>query len=205
MIKRLIGLTGYAGSGKDTVCELLYNYYEDVGSDRVAFADKMKLFAADCFGLSERNRDAGIHRMDWFKDEEVVLFKGRAERHSLTGRQFLQNMGPAARNSISPDFWIDLVLPKYTGNSAAGTGIDKAVEEMYPSAGEVLVVSDVRYDNEAERIKRLGGEIWHIQRLGFESDGHESEQLPRPQLIDEIISNEGTIDDLWEVVTKLCT
>lgn len=202
---RLIGLCGYAGSGKDTVCEMIYGIDSEGGGcpDRVAFADKMKLFAAECFGLMEKPTRLGtprwhierraIERINQTKDEEIVLFKGRQENHALTGRQFLQNMGPAARDNINPDFWIDLVLPTESDDG------EYDLADSFPGV-TTLIISDVRYENEARRIKELGGEIWLIERPGFESDGHESEVLPPGHYIDCRVTNSGTVDDLYDQV-----
>ena len=46
---KLIGLTGKARSGKDTVANYLFNQH---GYTRIAFADPVKLAAQQVFGLT---------------------------------------------------------------------------------------------------------------------------------------------------------
>ena len=80
--------------------------------------------------------------------------------------------------------------------------------------GRHVVVEDVRFNNEAEAIKSMGGRIIHIDgkednagvaRGGIE--GHASEAGIDPKYIDATISNKGTeraflakVDKLWSDV-----
>lgn len=115
----LIGLMGYAGSGKDTVAARLVDHH---GYARVAFADPLKAVA----------RAIG---WDGNKDDE--------------GRQLLQNLGVAMRDEVHEDVWVG-----------------KAMVEVLRIEGPA-VITDVRFPNEAKRIRSMGGEIWHINRPGI--------------------------------------
>ncbi|WP_139225318.1 hypothetical protein [Nitrosomonas sp. Nm34] len=74
----------------------------------------------------------------------------------------------------------------------------KRVENLighYPK----LVLSDVRFDNEAQMIKRNGGVIWHIERKNNPfavNTGHESERGIDDRYIDQIICNDRDMDQL---------
>ena len=98
---------------------------------------------------------------------------------SLTEREFIQNLGHGARLTFGDDFWVDQVLPKpginYIFKDKVVWRADAALRAMYPNT-DVLVLSDLRYENEAQRVLDLGGVIWQVSRPGFFSDGHESEQ-----------------------------
>jgi hypothetical protein len=122
---------------------------------------------------------------------------------NLTGRQYLQNFGNHARAVFGDTFWIDQVLPAphYSFDSLdRETWLnprenERNLKQRYPNV-DVLCITDLRYENEAERIKLLGGVIWEVQRPGLTSDGHITEQpLPR-ELVDAEIINDSTLDVL---------
>jgi len=67
-----------------------------------------------------------------------------------------------------------------------------------------LVVTDVRYDNEVTQVRRLGGEIWRIEREGLPFDPHRSENsITLPP--DRVIHNNGTLEDLENEVAHIWT
>lgn len=123
---------------------------------------------------------------------------------NLTGRAYLQNFGSHARQVFGDTFWIDQVLPnpmQARVRAMAEVGLEpehileSKMQQRYPDA-DIVTITDLRYPNEAERIKLLGGTIWEVQRPGLVSDGHSSEQpLPR-ELVDWEIVNDGTLDVL---------
>jgi hypothetical protein len=79
----LIGLCGYAGSGKDAVAEILVR---DHGFTRLAFADALKDIA---------------RRIGWNGEKDEA------------GRKLLQDLGVACRECIYSDIWVDAVRGKY--------------------------------------------------------------------------------------------
>jgi hypothetical protein len=85
----IIGLTGYAQSGKDTVASILVEQY---GFTRVAFADKIREF------LYETGPDYLRYLVD-----EVGWEKAKQNK---TVREMLQNTGVGARKVFGEDFWI---------------------------------------------------------------------------------------------------
>lgn len=164
---------------------------------------------------AERGEAALIALMDECKEDWIINITRRSDNldslspigigtvwHDLTGRQFLQNLGSHARQVFGDTFWIDQVLPQGTytvpgdwGERDTVVSNAAAVEERYPDV-DVLCITDLRYPNEAERIKLLGGVIWEVERPGLASDGHDSEQpLPRA-LVDYTIVNDDTLDTL---------
>lgn len=76
----LIGLVGYAQSGKDEVAKCLV---ADHGFRRVAFADPLKAVATS------------------------VGWSGNKDKE---GRKFLQNLGVAVREHVDPDAWLSRAL-----------------------------------------------------------------------------------------------
>lgn len=197
---RLIGLNGFKESGKDTTFELMRELESRLQLGhvtRAGFADKLKLMAAKALGFTTASDDECIALMNDFKEDgwiRVHLSNGNTT--SLTGREYLQWFGGEARGVFGETFWIDQVLPTPTY-----LDYGQALEGKYPRT-DILVITDVRYHNEAERVKQLGGEIWEIVKPDLQSDGHASEQpLPR-ELIDVMLLNDGTIDDLRQTVAS---
>lgn len=102
----IIGISGYARSGKDTVAELLVNKY---GFERVAFADALRNFVYEMNPLV--NRENNIR--------EIVDALGWDEAKAKPEvRECLQNVGLAARKQFGEEFWVRQALGKvgYTQN-----------------------------------------------------------------------------------------
>jgi len=90
----IIGLSGYAQSGKDTIANILV---EKHGWKRLAFADKIKefLLATDKGGLLKT---------------EVDTFGWDAVKQDPDIREALQILGVAAREVFGEYFWVDQVM-----------------------------------------------------------------------------------------------
>lgn len=196
---KLIGIAGLKTSGKDTTCRFVQNNAQGF-SQRVAFADKLKIMAARALGLEGPNEEL-IARMDCFKENGVLTATAYSPPgagtpvafHShISGRQYLQYFGSNARKVFGDTFWIDQILPtpsdKYDLNSYN-------LGYRYPDA-DLVVVTDVRYPNEAERIRALGGVVWKVWRPGIESDGHDSEVPIPDEYVNWVIPNDGSMEDL---------
>jgi len=89
----IIGLSGYARSGKDTVAKLLI---KDYGFERVAFADPIRKILYDMNPIVDGERLADIvDNYGW------DITKSKAEV-----RRFLQVLGYSARMTIHSDVWV---------------------------------------------------------------------------------------------------
>lgn len=183
----LIGLSGKAGAGKDTVFTVVRELAARAGCSAVrdAFADRLKESAAAALGIVS----GGWEFCNDLKDRgEVVWDLPDLAETRLTGRQFLQYYGTEAhRDVFGDDFWIRAVLPN---PSAAFFGRKDRFD--------LLVVTDVRFDNEAQAIKECGGEMWRVDRwgAGAAASGHASEGGIAEELIDRVIDNNGSMLDL---------
>ena len=175
----LIGLHGKARSGKDTALGFIDEYFANTATtvEGRSFAAPLKLGAARLF-YPTADLDKALDFSDWLKTRgeiQVIDTKeGDAISH-ITGRQFLQRYGTEShRDVFSQDFWVKTCLPD---------GVNHG--------GRVIVVTDVRFANEAERVRELGGVVWHIIRPESENgDTHASEQPLPPELIDVTIDND---------------
>jgi hypothetical protein len=172
----IIGLSGYARSGKDEVAKILV---EDYGYKRIAFADKIREL------LIETNPQV----RDGFRVESVVGAYGWEQAKVLFPevRKLLQDLGVGARKTFGDSFWIGQVIDQF-GHSWWGYDTN-------------VVVTDVRFINEANAIKGKGGKIWRIKRPGVEPvNNHVSERDMDGYNVDKILKNEGTLEDLRTLV-----
>lgn len=173
----IVGIGNNYQVGKDTAAQALCR---DLGYRRVAFADKLKDLAFDIDPLVTSqtmtvNVGAGRGRLRW-----LVQGVGwdDAKKMYPEVREFLQRLGSAGRKLFGQDFWIEQAL--------AGA-----------EPGERVVVSDVRYRNEAEAIKARGGIVIQIQRPGYHGDDHPSERdFDDWDGWDHVIVNDGSLKDL---------
>ena len=64
-----------------------------------------------------------------------------------------------------------------------------------------VVIPDVRFPNEADAIKELGGIIWRINRHGLNGiNEHRSEHAMDSYMVDHVIYNDGSLDELSDEV-----
>ena len=103
-------------------------------------------------------------------------------------RELLQLLGTEfGRNMIHPDIW---------------------VRRAMRDAGEKCVVTDVRFDNEAEAIREAGGFVFEITRPGEAmiaagAAAYSSEACIDRSHINATIENNGTVRDLWAAVDSV--
>lgn len=204
----IVGINGFKRSGKNTVYELAQQMLPNAKVQQIGFADALKCIGLEALGF-DRPDDELILLADSIKeastisvfyeepdDQPVGQYEDMATLHNETGREFFQNLGNLARERFGKDFWVDQVLPvrwvdeQYLDTTFSRLELAKDYDTDY------LFITDLRYPNEADRIKALGGVVWEVIRPGIESDGHASEQpLPR-ELVDWVIHNDGSLDDL---------
>jgi deoxynucleotide monophosphate kinase-like protein len=176
----IIGLTGYAGSGKDTVGL----EFQSRAWARVSFAEPLKKLAIKINPVVEWDRDGTFYRL-----ADVVESKGweYAKFRVYDTRRFLQALGQGAREIFGPRFWVDLAadeLQKWT---------EQAID---------VVVTDVRYPNEAETIRSFeDGFIVYVHRPGvLPVNDHPSDRKLPEELIDSYFYNGGTIEEIPDQV-----
>lgn len=176
----LVGLMGYAGSGKDTVATIMQS---DHGFRRLAFADALKRVLFDVNPSIEAN-PASRERLPLSIVVESEGWEG-AKRHHPEVRRMLQALGVAVRQHIDPDTWVNAVMRKI---------------DVDP--GRPTVITDVRFPNEALAVRLRGGELWRITRPGFGPvNGHESETALDRQPADRTINNVSSIEALRVLVS----
>lgn len=127
----LIGITGKAGSGKDTIANILV---EDFDFKRYAFADAVRDVALAIDPYVFRN---GIYtRLSEMVDD---IGWDKAKREYAEPRRLLQVIGTeAGRQLVGENVWVDIVKRKWT-------------DDGKPNA----VITDMRFPNEFEWVHNL--------------------------------------------------
>lgn len=172
---RVIGFTGRKRSGKDTAAKALC----DIGWHRVGFADALKVGALAIDPL------CGKHRLS----ELVELCGWDEAKKNPELRRFLQRYGTeGGRDIFGEDCWVKLAREKVNRSMMIAKG---------------AVIPDVRFANEVSMIHEFGGIVVLIQRPSLEGqiDEHRSEQLDFQP--DATILNNGTPEQLHEMVWHL--
>lgn len=202
---KIISVSGFIGSGKDTVAEYLVREKHFV---RESFADALKDAVAAVFGwprdlLEGRTEEARIWR-----EQVDSWWSRRLNMPKLTPRWVLQYWGTeVCRMNFHDDIWIASLERKLAV-------IDKPV-----------VISDTRFSNEFSMLRVAGAQTVWVQRgslphwydtalqanLGnqraqavlTEWGIHPSETSWVGQRFDHVIDNNSTLTDLYDCIDDL--
>jgi len=163
----IIGLSGYAQSGKNTVADILVDHH---GFIALACADPIKALVYD---INPKINSIEIQGMVNEYGWDIV-------KQDPEVRRLLQTTGEAGRQGIDEYLWVAMTLSQ----------IKDPHEGRY-------VITDVRFPNEASAISSQGGQLWRIERPGVDAvNDHISETALDAWIFDETIVNNGTIEDL---------
>ena len=173
---KLVGITGKAGAGKDTLASFLLEAHMDESriGKQIAFADPVKKATAEMYGIPLNNL------YDRELKETVDAFWG------ISPRQMAQLVGTdMARNVFDDQIWIKRAQKEIKNNEKA----------------DLFVITDVRFENEAEFIRESGGYLIHIKRPDDEGSvtgsDHESENgVSLVEGNDIEFVNGGSLDEL---------
>jgi len=131
----MIGISGLARSGKDTLAKHLAEIIKSnlgVEVKILSFADRikwqMKDVINDHYGISPYTEDTA--------EKEII-------------RDILVCHGETMKKLHGETIWADLIIDN----------INKNKEKFFP------IISDVRFDFEAERVKEEGGSVIHISKI----------------------------------------
>ena len=220
-MKNLISVSGKKGSGKNLVAAIITDLtYDQAHWEVKSFADKLKYITCSLIGCTREQLEDhefketplgeewdryyifGSNTVDKktiierYKEELSVLPSEHwlnSQKLQLTPRLFLQLLGTeCGRNIIHPNIWVNGLFADYNASSK-------------------WIISDTRFPNEIESIKKHNGLTIRINRDSFlrtgkvfDTDNHESETaLDDYQGFDYVINNNGTIEALKEVVKDI--
>ena len=177
----IIGISGKAQSGKDTLCKYLQSELAKraIPSQRLAFADELKrVIGKELFDLSH---------------DQMYTSEGKEEidlRYDLTPRDILQRGGDIGRN-LYPDIWAESALRQATNPVTT------------------YIITDMRFENEWALVTQHDGYTVRLERPSViipQGADHASEvgldHIP-PKVWDAIYLNEKSLADLARFATSL--
>lgn len=173
----IIGITGAAGAGKDTLASHLVSKY---GYVRYSCADPIKDLLNARFGW----------KPEYWEDRHWKEHPQRNHGTNQSGqiwqpfspRSWAQWLGTeVGRELAGPDVWINTLMAK-----------------AYGAGHRQIVIPDIRFDNEAEAVLRNGGVVWKIIR-GWVSavEAHVSEKGVNGRYIDQHFYNDEEPDNMF--------
>lgn len=176
----VIGIAGKKRSGKDTVAKALIECArrEDITASRRALADALKEECASMLAPLLHPR----------KSYSAILAEMHADDTKERYRLLLQWWGTEFRRGMTRDsYWVDNLRTWILRNCKGER--------------EIVVVPDVRFPNEVEMIKQLGGVVVNVNRPFLDAgDHHVSERaLDEFQDWDYVVNNISDLEGLeWE-------
>lgn len=170
------------GVGKSTAGKFLNTYLKlempDLKVKHISFAAKLKDISFQLYKWAGLKR--GIYYETHYQEKEVVLPK-----LGLSPREIWIGVGNKMREIYS-DTWISFAL--------------------YGVSADVLIITDLRFYNEAEAILSAGGIIIKINRPGL-PQGTDPAEIDLDSYADYkwnyIIDNSGTLQDLNSMIEKI--
>lgn len=185
----LIGVSGKVHAGKDEIARILV---ENHGFKRYALATKMKeaALALDPIVAAYINADG---RIEYVRLSKMIEDVGAEEAKKWPEvRRLYQRMGTeVGRETIDKTLWIKLVF------------------KLVHSRTADVVISDLRFLNEALAIGDRNGWVWRVERPGAGLEGEAGKHVSETELhgdldgiYDEIIQNDGSIADLEKKVAE---
>jgi hypothetical protein len=203
----IVGFVGFIGSGKDTAADYLVNFH---GFRRDSFANTLKDAVSFVFGWDRTLLEGRTKEAREWREQIDVWWAERLDMPKLTPRWILQYWGTdVLRNHFHDDIWI------------------ASLENKMRKTKDNIVISDVRFPNEIKAIHNAGGKVirikrgpepiwyqdavnmnagsqnmsWLISKSRVEQLGiHSSETSWVGGNIDVVISNDGSIDELFNSI-----
>jgi hypothetical protein len=181
---RIIGLTGRAGAGKDTVATMLSVACcaRSLSTMQMAFADPIRWMLAS-IGVPEQ----------YMSDRE--LKEQPVPGFNASYRHMAQTLGDWGRENNGAQFFVQRMAARL------GRMTEGSVAQRLP---DVLIVTDVRFANEAAMLTALGGRIVRVERhaaLAVRDHGSERQHVSSHHLL----QNNGSLDELRTAVDTLTT
>jgi hypothetical protein len=206
----LISVTGFIGSGKDTVANYLTTFH---GFKKESWAGSLKDAVSNVFGWDRELLEGTTKYSREWREQVDPWWSDRLKIPNLTPRWILQQWGTdVCRNHFHNDIWV------------------ASIENKLRQSKDDIVLTDSRFPNELNTIKKLNGITirvnrgpkpdWYndaiaanagpkhmtwalstdrLHKLGI----HPSEYSSVGLKFDYEIENDGTIDDLHEKIKQI--
>ena len=201
----IIGVCGSIGAGKDTLADYLVNVHE---FRRESYAGTLKDAVAAVFGWDRTLLEGRTRQAREWREQVDSWWSQRLGIANLTPRWALQQWGTeVCRRGFHDDIWI------------------ASIENKLRHSRDDVVISDCRFPNEINSIRRQGGLVVRVVRgpdpewFDLALRANQGDQACREQLakhgvhasetawigtqFDAVIDNNGSLDDLYQKVNDL--
>ncbi len=187
----IFGLAGCKQVGKSSMTKFIRQILAGYKVEEMALAEPLKDFCIDFFDVpresvygSDEQKNTPLQSWDWSLVNQTLRTKyNKNIADPLSGRELLQIVGTDVfRQNFNQDIWVELLFRRVRNSNA-----------------NVIVVSDVRFENEFYAVKQNGGRIIRLYRDMeiTESIKHSSEtgldQIP-DSLCDHVITAEQNLN-----------
>jgi len=204
-MKKLIGISGKIGAGKDTVGIIIrqLGFTNNGGTwENMKFAGKLKIIASLLTGIPiEKFEDQEFKKTilgsEWGRPTKqnplnaIEPFKDITFVEMMSVRDLLQKLGTEAmRNGLHENVWVNALFADYTEDKQ-------------------WVITDVRFPNEFKAIKEKGGIVIRVNRPGHGNsmkelaEAHPSETALDGHDFDYVIENDGNLEKLISKVREI--
>jgi hypothetical protein len=144
MPNKIISISGFIGSGKDTAAEYLINNHNFT---KLSFAGSLKDAVAVVFGWDRVLLEGETQESRQWREQIDPWWAARLNMPHLTPRWVLQYWGTeVCRQGFHPDIWV------------------ASLENKILKCEGSIVITDARFANELNIVKKLEGKLIRIER-----------------------------------------
>jgi hypothetical protein len=167
---QLIAICGFQGSGKDTVAAILVEH----GFVKMSFAGLLKDIISILFQWDRDLLEGITTESRRWRETVDEWWATRLHIPDLTPRYVLQHIGTDVfRNHFHPDIWV-AALERKLINYMNSKNLNK------------VVITDCRFSNEIEMIRKLNGLFVHVHRGNLPSWFGKEDEFPKNIHVSEL-------------------
>ncbi len=144
MTRKIIGVCGFIASGKGTVGDILSTEF---GFTKISYADRLKDTLATLFNWDRTLLEGNTPESRQWRETPDTYWSEELGTE-FTPRSAMQRLGTdCIRKGLADDIWV-LIM--------------KQTLQQQPDTN--FVIPDVRFFNERDLLRDMGGEIWQVKR-----------------------------------------
>jgi hypothetical protein len=197
-IQKVIGITGKAGSGKDSIADFLIAKF---GFFKMSLADPIKKIVKEAFCFSDEEiNDRRLRELARYDLPPTFSSENFGRYWSI--RKLLQFIGTDFfRNKINEDIWVEKLHDKILYQGDYPEIFNEKIHNLF-------VIPDFRFQNEIDYMKEIFSDKFKVLKVtrpgisdnvGIANHASENQELT----FDIHIENDGTLEDLYKKVQNL--